>query len=171
MKASALALRHSKSLARRRHRPSHAPFDRLRMKGSLDDPSFRQDRKAFHLIGTFDDLDTDVFERLLQPVLEFRPLIAAVGVELHEKRIKPEQRGHHQNAAVTVLYVGGMDERVHQEALRIDENMPLLALDLLSRIIAMRVMEPPFSALFTLWLSMTAAVGCASRSAFSRHLM
>jgi hypothetical protein len=58
---------------------------------------------------------------------------------------------------------------VHQEALRIDENVPLLALDLLARIVAMWVVGPPFSALFTLWLSMMAAVGDASRSALWRH--
>ena len=57
----------------------------------------------------------------------------------------------------------------HQEALRVDENMPLLAFDLLARIVPMRVVSPPFSALFTLWLSMMAAVGEASRSALSRH--
>jgi hypothetical protein len=62
-----------------------------------------------------------------------------------------------------------MDDGVHQEALRIDENMPLLAFDLLARIVAMRVVSPPFSALFTLWLSMMAAVGDASRSALWRH--
>ena len=38
--------------------------------------------------------------------------------------------------------------------------MPLLALDLFARIVAMRVdAGPPFSALFTLWLSIMAAVG------------
>jgi hypothetical protein len=59
---------------------------------------------------------------------------------------------------------------MHQQALRIDENVPLLALDLLSRIVAMRIdARPPFSALFTLWLSMITAVGDASRSAHSRH--
>jgi hypothetical protein len=48
--------------------------------------------------------------------------------------------------------------------------MPLLAFDLLARIVAMRVdASPPFSALFTLWLSMMAAVGLASRCACSRH--
>jgi len=48
--------------------------------------------------------------------------------------------------------------------------MALLALDLFARIIAMRIdADPPFSALFTLWLSMMAAVGLASRSAFLRH--
>jgi hypothetical protein len=38
--------------------------------------------------------------------------------------------------------------------------MPLLALDLFARIVTMRINAGPrFSALFTLWLSMMAAVG------------
>jgi CubicO group peptidase (beta-lactamase class C family) len=57
-----------------------------------------------------------------------------------------------------------------QQTHRVYENMALLALDLFARIIAMRINAgPPFSALFTLWLSMMAAVGLASRAAFSRH--
>jgi hypothetical protein len=64
-----------------------------------------------------------------------------------------------------------MQDGVDQEALRIDENVPLLALDFLARVIAVRVdAGPPFSADLTLWLSMMAAVGLASRSAYSRHL-
>jgi hypothetical protein len=74
-----------------------------------------------------------------------------------------------------------MDQRMHQQALGVDENVPLLAFDLLARIprvrpkagprtgCAMRVVPPPFSALFTLWLSMMAALGQASRSACSRQ--
>jgi hypothetical protein len=50
------------------------------------------------------------------------------------------------------------------------KDVALLALDLLAAIIAVRVdRRPPFSALFTLWLSMIAAVGLASRPACSRH--
>jgi hypothetical protein len=60
----------------------------------------------------------------------------------------------------------------------VDKNVPLLALDLsatsslslLARIVPVRInARPPFSALFTLWLSMMAAVGLASRCARSRH--
>jgi len=59
---------------------------------------------------------------------------------------------------------------VDQQALRIDENVALLALDLFSRIVTRRIdRRPPFSALLTLWLSMTAAVGLASRPSASRH--
>jgi hypothetical protein len=53
-----------------------------------------------------------------------------------------------------------MHDRVQHETLGIYEQMPLLALDLLARVVAVRVnRRPPFSALLTLWLSMIAAVG------------
>jgi hypothetical protein len=65
-----------------------------------------------------------------------------------------------------------MNDGVQQQTQRIDENMPLLALDQLARIEAGRIdADPPFSALFTLWLSMMQAVGLASRSTRSRHSM
>jgi hypothetical protein len=48
--------------------------------------------------------------------------------------------------------------------------MALLALDQFARIEAVWIdASPPFSALFTLWLSIMAAVQLASRSSFSRH--
>jgi len=63
-----------------------------------------------------------------------------------------------------------MHHRVQQQTYRVDQDMPLLALDLLPGIIPMRVdVSPPFSALLTLWLSITAAVGLASRPALSRQ--
>jgi hypothetical protein len=44
-----------------------------------------------------------------------------------------------------------MDDGVEQETERIDENMPLLALDQLAGIEAVWIdADPPFSALFTL---------------------
>jgi hypothetical protein len=64
-----------------------------------------------------------------------------------------------------------MHNRVQEKSQRINENVPLLALDQLAAIKPVRVNAgPPFSALFTLWLSMMQAVGLASRSAFSLHL-
>jgi hypothetical protein len=63
-----------------------------------------------------------------------------------------------------------MNDGVEQQTQRIYKDMALLALDLLARIIARRIdAGPPFSALFTLWLSMMAALGLASRSPCSRH--
>jgi hypothetical protein len=64
-----------------------------------------------------------------------------------------------------------MNEGVHQEALGIDGNMPLLALDLLARIIAIGVdATPPFSALLTFWPLMMAALGEGSRAACRRQV-
>ena len=85
--------------------------------------------------------------------------------------MQPEHRGEQQDAAVAILDVGGMDDGVQQQTQRVYENVALLAFDFLARIIAMRIdAGPPFSALFTLWLSMMAAVGLASRPSCSRHL-
>jgi hypothetical protein len=54
--------------------------------------------------------------------------------------------------------------------LRIDKDVAPFAFDFLPRIVAARIdAAPPFSELFTLWLAMIAAVGLASRPAFSRH--
>jgi hypothetical protein len=99
------------------------------------------------------------------------PLIGAVGEQFPEKGKLAEQCRQQREAAVAILNVAGGDDTVQQQTLRIDQNMPLLALDQLARIEAVRIdAAPPFSALFTLWLSMMQAVGLASRSAFSRHL-
>jgi hypothetical protein len=66
-------------------------------------------------------------------------LIAAIGVEFHQKRIHAEHGSHDEYAAVAILNVGGMNDGMNQQALRIDENVALLALDFLARIIAMRI--------------------------------
>lgn len=105
-----------------------------------------------------------------QGAVKDRPLVGAVGEQFLEKRKQIEQCREERAAAVAILNVGGGDEAVQQQALGIDQNMALLTLDQLARIEAVRIdASPPFSALFTLWLSMMQAVGLASRSAFSRH--
>ena len=59
---------------------------------------------------------------------------------------------------------------MQQQTQIIDENVALLALDQFTIVKAMRMdASSPFSALFTLWLSMMQAVGLASRSDCSRH--
>jgi len=100
-----------------------------------------------------------------------RPLIGAVGEQFAEKGKQAEQCRQQREAAVAILNVGGGDDAVQQQTLRVDQNMSLLALDQLARVEAVGIdAAPPFSALFTLWLSMMQAVGLASRPAFSRHL-
>ena len=137
--------------------------------GPFDDPAFGQHHELA-CIRAFDDFDVDLFAGLHQSLLEARSLIAAVGVEFQQKREHSKQRAHHQNSAVAILNVRRMHDRVEQKALRVYQEMALLALDLLASIVAVGIdAGPPFSALLTLWLSMIAAVGLASRPACSRH--
>src|SRR6516165_8887939 len=90
--------------------------------------------------------------------------------ELFQERVHPEKGRKKQDAAIAILDIGRMNDGVQQQTQRVYENMALLALDLFARVIAMRIdAAPPFSALFTLWLSTMAAVGLASRSPCSRH--
>ena len=92
--------------------------------------------------------------------LENRSLVSAVGEEFLQKRKPAEQASKDQDAAIAVLDAGRMDHGVKQEPYRLDKDVALLALDFLARVVARRIdAGPPFSAPFTLWLSMTHAVG------------
>ena len=140
------------------------------MRRFFDDPAFWQDDKAFRLIRALDDFDVHACQYFRDGVAEHRALIAAIGVEFQQERIQAEHGRHDQCTAIAVLDIGGVHDGMDQQALRVDENMPLLALDLLSRVVTRRINRgPPFSALFTLWLSITAAVGLASFATASRH--
>ncbi len=80
-----------------------------------------------------------------------------------------EQGRQKKNAPIPILNIGSGDEAIQEQALRVNEDMPLLALDLLARVEPRRVdTGPPFSALLTLWLSITQAVGLASRLSLSK---
>ncbi len=122
------------------------------------------------MIGALDDFCFEMWQDFRQGVVESWPLIGSVGKELGQEGIPSGQGREQHNATVAILDIGGMNDGVEQQTQRIYENVALLALDLLARIVAMRIdAGPPFSALFTLWLSMMAAVGLASRSPRSRH--
>ena len=117
-----------------------------------------------------DDFGFEVGQDARQAFVESSPLIGRIGKEFLQERMHPKHGGKQHDAAVAILDIGAVNDRVEQQTQRIYENVALLALDFLARIIAMRVDPgPPFSALFTLWLSMMAAVGLASRSLCSRH--
>ena len=139
--------------------------------GPLDDPPLGFDDEALGVLASLYDFDRQTLHRLGGAGLEDRSRIGAVGEQLAQKGKPPKQGGKQQHTAITILNVGRGDQRVQHKADRVDEKMALLALDQLAAIEAMRVdAGAPFSALLTLWLSITQAVGLASRSAGSRHL-
>ena len=139
--------------------------------GAFDDPAFGEDDEPFDLIATSDDFGHQIGHGVRQTIVEDRPGIGAVGKQPREEREPSEQGGEHDEAAIAVLNVSSGDQRMQQQAERIDENVALLAFDQLGAVEAVGIdARPPFSALFTLWLSTIQAVGLASRSANSRHL-
>jgi hypothetical protein len=95
------------------------------------------------VIGTLDDLYVHLRHYFRHGAAKQRALIAAIGVEFYQERIHAEHGRHDECAAVAILNVSGMNDGMNQQALRIDENMPLLALDLLSRIVARRINRSP----------------------------
>jgi len=139
--------------------------------GTLNDPSFGQDDETLGPIGTADDLSDQARHDARQSVTEHRPGIGAVGEQSREEGELSEHRGQDHYPAVAILNIGGRNHSVQQQTQRVDEDMTLLALDQFACVEAMRIdADPPFSALFTLWLSMMQAVGLASHSSCSRHL-
>ena len=139
-------------------------------KGAFDDPTAWKHHESFRPIGALDDFSFELRQDLRQGLLKVRPLVATIGKELFQERVHPEKGRKKQDAAIAILDIGRMNDGVQQQTQRVYENMALLALDLFARVIAMRIdAAPPFSALFTLWLSTMAAVGLASRSPCSRH--
>lgn len=138
--------------------------------GSLDNPALRQDDEPLCRIRALDDLDLNLAHDPAQPILELRPLIAAIGTKLAQERVQAEHGRHQEHAAVAALNVGRMHDGVQQQALGVYRDVALLAFGPLAAIVARRVdAGPPFSALSTLWLSMIATVGLASRPAKARH--
>ena len=76
-----------------------------------------------------DDLDADLAAHLDKLLLELWPRVVAVGVEREQERVGFEQGRHQQHASVAVLNAGGVDNGMHQQVLRVDENVALLAFD------------------------------------------
>ena len=105
--------------------------------GAFDHPTPGLDDEALHPIGSLDDLGLEIGQDAGQGAVKDRPLIGAVGEQFPEKGKQTEQGRQQRETAVAILNVGGGDDAVQQQALRIDQNMPLLALDQLAGIEAL----------------------------------
>jgi hypothetical protein len=99
--ASAFLLRFSQSLASRRQRLSQVmERSTIQRLGRTTNPLTRSERLT---IST-------------QRVGKLRSLISAVGEKRLQERKHPEQGRHDENSSITILYVGGMNDGMEQEA-------------------------------------------------------
>lgn len=135
---------------------------------AFDDPALWDDDEAMWF-GALDDLDLpspglrDVGGQALAPVVG----IAEDALDVWEAAAGASIED--QLGAIAILHIGRMHHDVQEEAERVDEDVPLAALDLLARVIARRIERgPPFCAPLALWASMIAAVGLPARPACSR---
>jgi len=120
--------------------PGECPFD---------DPALGQNGKAFHLIGSFNNLALKLRQDPRQRLLELRPLVTAIGEQLFQKREQAKQRQQEKDAATAILYIGRMNDGMEQQTQRVYKNMPLLALDFLSRIATDRINRAPLFRCFS----------------------
>lgn len=132
-------------------------------KGSLHDPPLGQNLEAGHIVAAFDDLQ-DPVAQLPSPVDQFAG-VSPIGPNQLEPRELPDQLGQHQLGPVAVLDVGGVYDYGQDQAQGVYDDVPLASLDLLAGVVTAR---PPFSAVFTDWLSMTAAEGVGLRPSWTR---
>ena len=78
-----------------------------------------------------DNLDVPP-QRGFDPLNEATLLVAAIGPDEFESRKAALQRSEQQSAAVVILDTGLMDEDLQDQAIRVDQQMTLTALDLLN---------------------------------------
>ena len=95
------------------------------------------------------------------------PGVGRIGPDYLEPRESAQQFGQHQFGSIPVLDVGGMNHHVQEQSSGVHYDVALASRHPLARVIAAR---PPFSVVFTDWLSMMAPLGVASRPSGSRTM-
>ena len=124
---------------------------------SLNHPPAWQHLKLMAGPGTLDDLQ-DPARHGHHPVHQLAA-VASVSPDESQAWESSYQFIDDQPRTISVLDIGRMHHHRQQQAHGIYDDVSLSTVDLLTSIIATR---PPFSVVFTLWLSMIAALGVGS---------
>ena len=130
---------------------------------SFYNPTLGQDDESRDPAQTLDNLQSP-------PAEPSRPAhqlagVPAVGPDDLESGKKTANLLQHELGPIAVLDVGGVHDDAQDQTEHIDYDVPLSALDFLARVVSA---IPPFSTVFTDWLSMIAAVGVGFRPASTR---
>ena len=124
--------------------------------------------KTYHVVAALDDFDTQRWNpRDLR--VDLMGVVSAVRPYEFEPGKAVADFIEHERRSIAVLQASRMDDDAQGQALRIDQRVNFAALHLFAGVVAgQAVMTAPFSADLTDWLSITAAVGLASRPMSSR---
>lgn len=132
---------------------------------SFNYPPFGEHLKLMVGPRTFDDFQHPA-RMGLDPVDQL-PSVSGVGPDQLKPGESPDQPVQNQLGPIPVLDISRMDHDSQQHADGVYNDMPFASRNLLARVIATR---PPFSVVFTDWLSMMAALGVGSLPSASRTL-
>ena len=83
---------------------------------AFNDPAFGQSDEAFHLITACDNLYGQLWPYLRYALTKLRPLISAVRKQFGQPRKALGQRREQRNPAVLILYIGGLHDRLQEQA-------------------------------------------------------
>jgi len=125
--------------------------------GPLDNPPFRAHRKPLGALGPLDHLQTYgvIRPQRLDPCDQLAG-IGLIGPDHPQTRELVPEACQHGFSPVTILHTRRGDDDGEDQPERVDEEMPLAAFDLFMDI---KAAEPPFSVVFTDWLSIIPALG------------
>lgn len=113
---------------------------------ALDHPSARQDDKSAHIVGTFDDLQSQAGD-FGDSINDLMCVVAAIGPDQFEPRMALADLIEHQCCAIAILDAGGMNNDADRQSFGVDEGVNLAALHFLAGIIShLVVATAPFSA-------------------------
>jgi hypothetical protein len=145
-------------------------------KGPLNDPPTRQDLKAgwigWRLLTGWHPRPASLASHNLQrPIVTCGPgpqsgsLVAGISPQMAESWLLRNGSFQHWSGSVPVSDAGRMDDKLEQESLRINDQVPFPTIEAFASVVAT---GPPFSVVLTDWLSMIAPLGWRSRPARSR---
>src|SRR5260221_1780882 len=126
-------------------------------KGAFDHPAPGQRVEALDIVSAFDNFQ-DPAEATPYPAHQ-RPFVDVIRPDQAQAWKMSRHRAEHQAGTGWVLQASTMHHHHQQQAQCIHHNMAFAPFDALTRI---KALQPPFSVVLTLWLSILAALGWAS---------
>ena len=136
--------------------------------GALDNPAPPDELEPALFVRAFDDLQGNLLSRQIGG--EVVSAVAAIRKDVADEGKQAAGLFDKRRGAVPVLNAGRDRLDAKQQSYRIDNRVALDAFDFLARVVANGIpAAAPFSVAFTVWVSMIADVGDASRPSASRQ--
>ncbi len=132
-------------------------------KGTFNNPATRQDLKSFDVIAPLDDRKSPLVGG--EKEIDQLTRISTIRPNQFQTGQLIPHPCQEYSCTVTILNVCRMNHNYQYQSQRIDQQMTLAPVYFLASVVPVK---PPFSVVFTDWLSTMAALGSASRRSWTR---